>query len=281
AYDAAHGDPPGVQNHRRSLRPVRRERRSGDGAPRLAPEPVAGEPVRLRGRLAAAGGACAPGGGGPARLRPVRAPRRADAASRDGRFRAAHRRRVRAGAAARGGAGRGHGRLALRRRAPPGALPQPGGGERRRGVPAAAGRGADGVDRGARPRAVPPHGRTRHHHHRHGHAGAVHALGRRARGLPGLLRRRPVRGIDGVRARLSHRRARPRHAAAVHPDPGAGHRRAARRRGAAGERGVLPRAPPREPPGLRGLRPLHLGGRGGRVRDARCRLVGRRLRGHL
>jgi hypothetical protein len=41
--------------------------------------------------------------------------------------------------------------------------------------------------------------------------------------------------------------------------------------------GIPPRTAPREPAGLRGRGALHLGGRGGRVRVARHRLVGGRL----
>jgi pimeloyl-ACP methyl ester carboxylesterase len=58
------------------------------------------------------------------------------------------------------------------------------------------------------------------------------------------------------------------------------HRRPARRRRPAGERGVPARAAAGEQARVRRHRALHVGGRGRRVRCARRRLVGRRVRGY-
>ena len=87
-----------------------------------------------------------------------------------------------------------------------------------------AGRPARGVGARPRPRSLPGHGPARDRRGSARHDRGRPAARRDPRGLPRLLRRRPVRGVDALRAQLSHRAPEARGTPPGDRDAGPDHR---------------------------------------------------------
>ena len=249
---------------RRSPHPVRRQRRLA-GAGAAADQSLAGERLRVRADVGHACRARPPVRRRPAGIRRIRAPRGSPVAAGDGRVPGPAHRRGRSGQAAHRRAGRRDLGRAVRRGGTSGADRERDRRHRRSRDPAPARRAAQVVGARPRPRQVPRDGPARDRRR-----GGGHDRGRRtrrhSRGLPGLLRRRPLRRVDALCPQVSRGAARACRAAAADRDAGHDHQRPPRPRGAARQRRVPRRTAAQQPPRDHRCRPLRLGGGAGGVR---------------